>query len=105
MTTTVTRTAFAGHQPLQLMTEAYRARAAAHAKHGPNSIEALSPDSPRWLPVLVEEVGEIANTLTYDGPSHRTRAELIDVLAVVTAWLDALDTTRKPRTVTRPEGK
>jgi len=74
-----------------LIIEATRARAAAHAKHGTNSIEALAADSPRWLPVLVEEVGEIANTLTYDGPGHNTRAELIDVLAVVTAWLDAID--------------
>lgn len=74
-----------------LIIEATRARAKAHAKHGANSIEALAADSPRWLPVLVEEVGEIANSLTYDGPGHNTRGELIDVLAVVTAWLDAID--------------
>jgi NTP pyrophosphatase (non-canonical NTP hydrolase) len=76
---------------VDLIIEATRARARAHAKHGANSVEALAADSPRWLPVLVEEVGEIANTLTYDGPGHNTRAELIDVLAVVTAWLDAID--------------
>ncbi|MEV0289861.1 hypothetical protein AB0H36_37515 [Kribbella sp. NPDC050820] len=76
---------------VDLIIEATRARANAHAKHGANSIEALAADSPRWLPVLVEEVGELANTLTYDGPGHNTRAELIDVLAVVTAWLDAID--------------
>jgi NTP pyrophosphatase (non-canonical NTP hydrolase) len=75
-----------------LIIEATRARAKAHAKHGANSIEALAADSPRWLPVLIEEVGEVANTLTYDGPDLATRAELMDVLAVVTAWLDAIDT-------------
>lgn len=76
---------------VDLIIEATRARAAAHAKHGANSIETLAADSPWWPPVLVEEVGEIANTLTYDGPGHNTRAELVDVLAVVTAWLDAID--------------
>lgn len=75
-----------------LIVEATRARFAAHAKHGANSIEVLAADSPHWLPVLVEEVGEVANTLTYDGPDLATRAELIDVLAVVTAWIDAIDT-------------
>jgi NTP pyrophosphatase (non-canonical NTP hydrolase) len=75
-----------------LITEATRARAKAHAKHGTNSIESLPPDSPHWLPVLVEEVGEVANSLTYDAADASTRAELIDVLAVVTAWIDAIDT-------------
>ncbi|WP_327639563.1 hypothetical protein OHB24_14705 [Kribbella sp. NBC_00482] len=75
-----------------LIIEATRARAKAHAKHGDNSIESLAADSPHWLPVLVEEVGEVANTLTYDGPDLETRAELMDVLAVVTAWIDAIDT-------------
>ncbi|QNE21929.1 hypothetical protein F1D05_33465 [Kribbella qitaiheensis] len=94
-----TRTAYAGHRPVLLMAEVHQARSAAHDKHGDNSIEALAADSPRWLPVLVEEVGEIANTLTYDGPGDNTRAELIDAIAVLTAWLDAIDTARKPRTL------
>lgn len=65
------------------------ARAAAHAKHGENSIEAIPSDDPRWLPILVEEVGEVAHALTYDATDANLRAELIDVLSVASAWLDA----------------
>lgn len=72
--------------------EILRAREAAHAKHGPHSIEALPADDPRWLPVLVEEVGEVARALTYDNHSRaRLRTELVDVLAVASAWLAASD--------------
>lgn len=67
------------------------ARRAAHDKHGANSIEAQPWDSSRWLPILVEEVGEVANALTYDGPANKLRDELIDVLAVASAWVDAYD--------------
>jgi len=71
--------------------EVEHARLKAHTKHGDNSIEVEPADSPRWLAVLVEEVGEIANALTYDGPRDNVRAELIDVLAVATAWVAAID--------------
>jgi hypothetical protein len=65
-------------------------REAAHAKHGDNSIEAEAGDSPRWLAILVEEVGEVANALTYDTGGD-LRAELMDVMAVASAWVAALD--------------
>jgi NTP pyrophosphatase (non-canonical NTP hydrolase) len=75
--------------PVEL--EVRLARAAAHAKHGANSIEAQASDSPRWLPILVEEIGEVASALTYDKNPNGLRAELIDVLAVASAWLDSID--------------
>ena len=67
-------------------------RQAAHAKHGQNSIEAMAHDDPRWLSVLVEEVGEVAHALTYDSGESAAdlAAELIDVMAVASAWLDSL---------------
>lgn len=78
----------ADHEPWR---EILDARRIAHAKHGPASIEAIPSDSPRWLPILVEEIGEVANALTYDGPQDQLRDELVDVAAVVAAWLAALD--------------
>ena len=71
--------------------EVLHARLKAHAKHGENSIEAQPADSPRWLAILVEEVGEVANALTYDGPTSNLRGELIDVLAVASAWVSTID--------------
>jgi hypothetical protein len=68
-----------------------QARLKAHAKHGANSIESIPADDPRWLAILVEEIGEVANALTYDGPKEGLRAELIDVMAVASAWLDSVD--------------
>lgn len=65
-------------------------RIRAHLKHGDQSIEALDARDPRWLSILVEEVGEAAHELTYDA-SGDLRAELVDVLTVATAWLAALD--------------
>lgn len=76
---------------ISLYTEVLAARDAAHAKHGANSIEAEPADSPRWLAILVEEIGEVANALTYDGPQTNLRAELVDVLAVASAWVDSID--------------
>ena len=68
------------------------ARQKAHAKHGDNSIEAIDATDPRWLSILVEEVGEIAHALTYDAKDTRVVDELVDVLAVASAWLDAYRT-------------
>jgi len=70
--------------------EVLRGREKAHAKHGANSIEAEPADSPRWLAILVEEVGEAANALTYDTKGN-LRAELIDIMCVASAWVAALD--------------
>lgn len=80
--------------------EIEQARAKAHAKHGENSIEGILPSSPRWLPILVEEIGEVSHELTYDSTGS-LRAELIDVLAVASAWLDALDGKQREAEVRR----
>ena len=71
-------------------TEVQEARANAHAKHGDHSIEAIDPTDHRWLSILVEEIGETAHELTYDATGS-LRAELIDVLSVASAWVDAID--------------
>lgn len=45
------------------------------------------------LPILMEEVGEVANALTYDGPRDSAavlRDELIQVAAVAAAWADSI---------------
>lgn len=73
-----------------LYREVEHARYRAHEKHAENSIEVEPADSPRWLAILVEEIGEVANALTYDGKGD-LRAELVDVLAVCSAWADAID--------------
>lgn len=75
--------------------ETLAGRVHAAAKHGENSIEALPADSPLWLPILVEEVGEVAHELTYDSAGS-LRDELIDVITVATSWVAALDRP-KPR--------
>lgn len=75
----------------ELYREVLVGRWAAHEKHGENSIESIPATDPRWLTILVEEVGEIAHALTYDGPSEELRGELIDALAVLSAWVDSLD--------------
>lgn len=74
--------------PVEMQVRA--ARMAAHVKHGEKSIERLSSVDRAWLPVLVEEIGEVANAMTYDGAADM-RAELLDVMAVASAWIDALD--------------
>lgn len=65
-------------------------RIRAHAKHGENSIEAIDASDPRWLSILVEEVGEAAHELTYDA-TGTLRAELIDIITVATAWVASID--------------
>jgi NTP pyrophosphatase (non-canonical NTP hydrolase) len=71
--------------------EVYFGRAAAHRKHGENSIESIAADDPRWLPILGEEFGEVCETLTYDKDSSRLREELMDLVTVGTAWIAQLD--------------
>lgn len=78
-----------GKAPVGIYSEVQAARDAAHAKHGDNGIGSLPGDSPRWLSILVEEVGEVAHELTYDSDGD-LRKELIQVAAVATAWADAL---------------
>lgn len=96
---------------LSVAEEVISARFAAHIKHGMNGVEAIPSDSPEWLAILGEEVGEMAeeaavlalstavtgylgrisHTLTYDADPSKLRAELIDILAVGTAWVAAID--------------
>jgi NTP pyrophosphatase (non-canonical NTP hydrolase) len=71
--------------------EIINARQAAHKKHGENSIEATPAESAKWLPILGEEFGEVAGTLTYDKNVADLRSELIDLIAVASAWVDAID--------------
>ena len=76
-----------------LWVEILTGRAKAHQKHGANSIEAIPADDPRWLSILVEEIGEVAHAMTYDSGQtiDDIRAELVDVAAVATAWIDSID--------------
>lgn len=78
--------------------EIRRGRERAHEKHGPNSIEAVSASDPRWLAILVEEVGEAAHELTYDA-TGALRAELVDVATVAVAWISAIDKGARDRHV------
>jgi len=73
--------------------EVFYSREKAHKKHGENSIECLPAYDVRWLTVLVEEVGEVAHSLTYDSGEgiRELRCELIDVMSVVSAWISAID--------------
>lgn len=68
-------------------------RERAHTKHGENSIEAIDHADPRWLSILIEEVGELAHEQTYDagGTIDSVRAELVDVATVAIAWIASID--------------
>lgn len=77
-------------------------RIAAHAKHGGSPVGSLEMKhwrDPAWLPVIVEELGEAAreiNDLALGKHSElwarmRLRGELIQVAAMVVAWLASLD--------------
>lgn len=72
--------------------DAMRERINADIKHAPNgnSMEVAPPDDPRWLPVLVEEVGEIARAMCDLESPERLRSEVIQVAAMALAWSDAL---------------
>jgi NTP pyrophosphatase (non-canonical NTP hydrolase) len=82
-------------------------RVRAHQKHDDNgmSMEREPFDSPRWLPVLVEEVGEVAREICEMGSFprngvwrthleqrlHDLRKELIQCMAMCAAWVDSID--------------
>lgn len=75
-------------------------RRRAYIKHAPHgSVEVKYFQDVSWLPILVEEVGEVAeeineysfgatNIETY---KQRLKAELIQVAAMATAWAEAID--------------
>ena len=79
-------------------------RLRAHLKHDNNgmSMERSEWYSPRWLPVLVEEVGEVARVLCDDGFECREKLEeeLIQVAAMACAWIDACND--RPSEVSNP---
>lgn len=69
-------------------------RRRAHAKHAEHSMDGLDTWSPARLPVLVEEVGEVAralNDLALDSADGDLRSQLVQVAAMAVAWIAALD--------------
>lgn len=87
--------------------EVYNERRRAHQKHDTHgwSMERREWDDPRWLPVVTEEVGEVAKVINenYDlavtDPASANRVrfkndlreELIQTMAMCSAWVDAID--------------
>jgi len=78
-------------------TDVHDERERAHSKHGAagNSREGAPWDNAEWLPILLEELGEVAHEMTYDVPSQgkmdRMRKELVQVAAMACAWIDSID--------------
>lgn len=74
-------------------------RVRAHLKHNERggSMERKPWDHHAWLPVLTEEVGEVARVLCEDelgnepDTAARLREELVQVAAMACAWIDAID--------------
>lgn len=81
----------------RVYTDVHDERERAHAKHGAagNSREDAPWDNAEWLPILMEELGEVAHEMTYDvqsqGRMDRMRVELVQVAAMACAWIDAID--------------
>lgn len=79
----------------------HRERIRAHAKHDQRggSMERKAWDNSIWLPVVTEEVGEVARVICdnelglLDQAEVRVklREELVQVGAMVAAWIDAID--------------
>jgi NTP pyrophosphatase (non-canonical NTP hydrolase) len=96
------------HGPIS---EALKERMRAHTKHGDNSIESVPGDDLRWLAILGEEVGEVSEELfhlalvgamggvsrgsTYDQAQGNVRKELVQVIAVAWAWVNAIDSPKR----------
>ncbi len=86
------------------MNEPYNAihneRIMAHAKFGGSAggVESFAWDNYKWLPILMEETGEVARVLcefnlgniTREQMKDQLRKELVQVGAMTAAWLDAL---------------
>lgn len=81
--------------------DVHRERIRAHTKHDVNggSMERKLWDDPAWLPVLTEELGEVARELCERelgnvNASHHVqslREELVQVAAMACAWISAID--------------
>lgn len=82
-----------------LYLDIHRERMRAHEKHfaAGKSAERMEAHDVRWLPVLTEEVGEVARALCDDGGLERLREELIQVAAMASAWIAAID--REPHQI------
>lgn len=66
------------------------ARDRADEKHGPSTIPMVANQNPYFVnAILGEEVGEVARALL-ERDAQNLRDELVDVLQVCTAWLEAL---------------
>lgn len=88
----------------QLYGDVHRERIRAHEKHDAagGSMERRPWHDGMWLPVLTEEIGEVARVLCdfelgvagafLDGsPADKLREELVQVAAMACAWIAALD--------------
>lgn len=79
--------------------DVYNERRRAHALHDGHgqSMERKGFDNPEWLPVVVEEVGEVGRALNDMRRRGRAwgalklREELIQTMAMCSAWVDAID--------------
>lgn len=77
----------------------HRERIRAHEKHDANgdSMERKTFDDPRFVTTVTEEVGEVCRALNdhLSGPRDRLakemRGELVQLGAMVAAWIDAVD--------------
>lgn len=74
-------------------------RSRAHQKHGAKGRSREDQDwqEKEWLPILVEEVGEVAHELTYDSGAtlKSLRKELVQVAAMACAWIEAIDRSKE----------
>ena len=78
----------------QSVQDATEERLRADAKHRgthAGSREQQPHDDPLWLPIIVEEVGEIARALNDREPLGRLRAEVIQAAAMCLAYADAIE--------------
>ena len=79
----------------QVYYDVHSERVRAHVKHGANgnSREDAQWDNAEWLPILMEELGEVAHWWTYDTDKEidELRDELIQVAAMACAWIAAID--------------
>lgn len=80
----------------RVISDVLRNRIKAHRKHfDGGSMEMLSSTNAMWLPILVEEIGEIANCLTYDSgkTTENLYDEIIDVMTICWAWAQSFGPT------------
>jgi hypothetical protein len=93
--------------------EAWDERQRAHKKHGDNSIESVDGSSLMWLAILGEEIGEVTEEMmtlaltnafgkvsrasTYDQDPANRRKELIQVIGVAWAWVNAIDNAERTK--------